>query len=261
MPYRVLQLTDFHLLRDRAGRLRDVPTWETLADVLTVVRSRYSDCAWIVVTGDIADDERPETYRMLRPFLGDLTERMVFIPGNHDSRPALREIFGTASPAGDGSIGFDVPAGDWRLIGLDSHVPGEVAGRVSSGQLTWLKAALERQVDRPVIVFVHHPPIPVGSPWIDAIGLDDAEPLVAVLRQAPRVRAVACGHVHQEFSGTLPGAAVVCCPATSFQFTPGTEDPIPHLVPPGFRVFELKGTDFTTRVERLQELRFPPAGN
>ena len=106
---------------------------------------------------------------MLREALGDWGSRCRIIPGNHDDPASLREVFPEAWPLGEGPLAFSFQAGGWRIIGLDSHLPGEVHGRVSSDQVAWLEAELASDPTLPALVFVHHPPIPIDVAWIDEL--------------------------------------------------------------------------------------------
>ena len=58
-------------------------------------------------------------------------------------------------------ITFAFQAGDWRLIGLDTLLPGAEEGYLSPDQLDWLSAELAAFVDMPTVIFLHHPPVPV----------------------------------------------------------------------------------------------------
>lgn len=258
MPRRIVQLTDLHLLADPHERLKAVPTRETLADVLDHVRAEHPDFDLLVLTGDLAHDEREECYLALREMLGDWVSRCRLIPGNHDSRGALRRTFSELFPGDGCALSFSADLDGWRLIGVDSQVPGQVPGRIAPAQLDWLHDELSQEPERPTLVFVHHPPIPVGSPWLDRIGLEDADEFGRLIEASPQVRAVVCGHVHHEFRGRLGHATVLATPSTAVQFEPRAREATYAALPPGYRVFELNESGFETRVVRLPELRFPP---
>jgi 3',5'-cyclic-AMP phosphodiesterase len=93
--------------------------------------------------------------------------------------------------------------------------------------------------DRPDILFVHHPPIDVASPWLDAIALQDADALGSVLDGHPQVKVVLTGHVHQEASGSLGRARVLSSPAVGKQFRPHTQSLEIEPGPPAHRVIEI----------------------
>ncbi len=260
----IVQVTDLHLFADPDARLKDVPTRAAVREVLDAMRKQFPDCDYLIITGDLAHDEVRETYVALREILGDWVARCRILPGNHDNRAAMRDVFPEVIPAGEGAIGFAETAGAWRLLGLDSHVPGEVPGRIASAQLDWLSEQLAANAGAPTVLFVHHPAISVGSPWLDEIGLKQPERFIDIVRAAPQIKLICVGHIHQEFQGALGRAALLAAPSASVQFAPNTETMRLDPVPPGFRVLALEDGEthdaatFQTRVIRLPELTYPP---
>ena len=252
---RVIQLSDPHLFADPQARLCNVPTSETFRAVLEDVAQLPGGFDFIVLTGDLAQDPSLETYRALGDMLGEWRPRCRLIPGNHDNPDALRVAFPDLVP-GRGPAGFSFGAEGWRVIGLDTHSPGEVGGRLDPPQLEWLARELSTDAGH-VLVCLHHPPAPIGVAWLDPIGLENPEPFVQLVSRAHQVEGVCCGHVHQEFEGRLGRAAFYATPSTAFQF--GHEDVERFdLIPPGYRIFELDGAGLSTRVVRLPALAFPP---
>jgi len=247
----IVQLTDCHLLTEPDGTLLDIATRPRLRRALADIRSRVPDFDLLVVTGDTAHDEAQATYEEFRAELGDWVDRLRIVPGNHDDRASLTRVFPEVTEEIGGRVGFAVETDDWLVIGLDSHQPGENAGELGSEQLAWLKARLAADPTRSVILFLHHPPIAVGSPWVDKIGLLDAGALENVLAGHLRVRAVVTGHVHQEASGRVGDATVHTSPAVGPQFRPHTDTLVIDPSPPAYRVIELHPTgDWSTTVVR-----------
>ena len=252
MSIRILQLSDLHLYQDPDGMLAGVPTWATFRAVLDLALERDGDFDYLILTGDLAQDEAPETYRMLRDALGGWMDRCRIIPGNHDDRAHLRSFFPELFEDGEGPLTFELLAGGWRIVGLDSHVPGEVNGRVDSAQLQWLSTRLASDPATPALVFVHHPPIPVNIPWLDGLGMKEAGELVALIERSPQVKVVCSGHVHQEFTGRIGGAAMYTTPSTCVQFGARTEKSFDTRAA-GYRTFTLESDGHSTEVHRLSD--------
>ena len=59
-----------------------------------------------------------------------------------------------------------VDAGALRLLALDTHVPGKPYGLICEERRGWLARELAAAMDRPVMVFMHHPPFATGM-WLD----------------------------------------------------------------------------------------------
>ena len=261
MVHRVLHLTDLHLMSDADQRLRGVPTQSTLVSLLREIQNHDFDL--LVVTGDLAHDEQRATYSWLRSQLDGCLERCRFLPGNHDNRAHLRATFPdhVIESDPDAPITFSETLGSWQLIGLDTHLPGSVSGDLDRDQLAWLRQELDRCAPRPTALLMHHPPIPIGSQWLDALGLEDPQPLHALVSQSPHVRLILAGHVHQEFTGRLEQADVWTTPSTGVQFVPGEATPTYDVLPPGFRLIHLEPDAHRSQVVRLPRLEFPPDPN
>lgn len=248
-PIRIVQLSDLHLTTDPAELVMGTRTRDPVGRVLQRVRRDYADAAAFVLTGDLAHDEQAPTYRLLRDMLGDLVPRCLLLPGNHDLRGALREAFSdriggeAAEP-----IGFSHAVGHWRLLGLDSHIPGQDSGRLWPQQLEWLAGELAAHRDEPTLVFVHHPPLSIGTPWLDEIRLFDAQPLVELLAESPAVAALCTGHVHAALELQAGPVRVITCPSAATQMQ--LDSPAPRLSadPPAFRVFTLDEGELHTEV-------------
>ena len=253
---RILQLTDLHLLPGSGGRLRDVPTADTFADLLAHIDA-HEAFDHLVLTGDLAQDEALATYELLREMLGSWVERTHIVPGNHDDREHLRRTFADRTPA-EGPLNFAFDAGGWRVLGLDTHVPGRVSGRLDPAQLRWLDMELAAEPERPCLAFCHHPPVSVGVDWLDRLSLEEPESLLARMRESDRFRALACGHVHRESESAVGEARVYTTPSTAFQFG-GDQSLRFDMLPPGYRRFTLREDEFASEVVRLPKLRFPPS--
>ena len=92
--------------------------------------------------------------------------------------------------------------GAWGAVFIDTHVHGRPEGRVESKELSRLESALQAFTDRPILVCLHHPPLPVGSTWLDGVGLRNAGELLAVIERYPTVRAVLGGTCTRSSSGS-----------------------------------------------------------
>ena len=252
MAAHIVQITDLHLMSDPRAELKGVCTRATLQAVLDLLRRNFGSAERLIVTGDLAHDELCETYVALRELLADWLPMLRVIPGNHDNRDFMRQIFSDQVTAADNRNVFADSVGDWRLIGVDSQRPGEVRGQLGESQREWLTRELATEPLRPTAVFLHHPPLKVGTGWLDEIGLEDAETLLELLRRSPQVKFVCCGHIHHEMTVTQAGVLLLTTPSTSVQFLPETEVLIPDSVPPGFRILDLEPDgSFRTRVVRV----------
>jgi 3',5'-cyclic-AMP phosphodiesterase len=252
MPARLIQITDCHLFADPHAQLKEISTRSRLEAVLKTLREERATTDRLIVSGDLTHDDLLETYRLLHDLLDDWLPIVRVIPGNHDDRAAMREVFGKSMQHVDGRNVFVDEVGGWKLIGLDSQVTGSLQGRLDRPQRDWLDQQLTAASDSPAAIFVHHPPVRVGSAWLDQVGLEDGADLLALLERHPQVKVISCGHIHQEMTSVGNRPIVLATPATGVQFRPARETLVVDSALPGFRVLELEadGT-FRTRVVRV----------
>jgi len=172
----------------------------------------------VLATGDLVERGEVAEYARLRALLDHLTMPLYVIPGNHDSRENLARAFADHGylPQ-EGFLHYTVEEWPVRLIGLDTHVPGQPGGRLCAERLAWLDARLGEAPARPTVVFMHHPPFVTGLPAMDAMGLEGSDELAGVIRGHPQVERVLCGHVHRPMTRRFGGTIAATSPATAHQ--------------------------------------------
>jgi Icc protein len=230
---RVIQVTDPHLYGAPGATLRGVETEASVRDVLAHAFAAIPDYAALLVTGDLVQDDA-DGYVRFREIFAESKQPVLCVPGNHDI-PSVMARHLAAPPF---QLCGSLEIGAWRFIMLDSHEPGHVGGRLAPAELARLDATL-RASDIHTLVCLHHHPIPMGSRWLDGIGLADAEDFWRVIDAHTNVRAVAWGHVHQAFDGMRGDVRLFATPSTGAQFQPASERYALDVRPPAYRDFRL----------------------
>ena len=143
------------------------------------------------------------------------------LPGNHDARAPLREVFGLAGK-GEARVDYAAELGPLRLLVFDSTVPGQVEGSFDAAALTWLDAELAAAPQLPTVLAMHHPPLTTGIPAWDGINLSPAEraALSEVIARHPQLLATVGGHLHSPAAATLGGRPVLAAPSTYLPTAP-----------------------------------------
>jgi 3',5'-cyclic AMP phosphodiesterase CpdA len=214
----IAQITDTHVLPEGRKLADLIDTGAQLEAAVSLLNQLSTPADLVVVTGDLVDDGKPESYAALRERLGALNSPFYLIPGNHDRRQALVEAFPDhAYLRQAGFLQYTIEDYAVRLIALDTLVEGQDGGALCEERLAWLDAALAAAPDRPTLIFMHHPPFESGIRWMDAMGLSGAPELRGVLGGHPQVRLVVCGHIHRPFHSLLGGVPVAVAPSTAWQ--------------------------------------------
>lgn len=231
---RLLQITDTHLGHDPADRPGGIDTAATLQSVVRIA-AEEADVAAVLLTGDLADTPQVAAYERLRALLAPLAGPFYSVPGNHDQPEMLSAVLtGGAFRVDDG---FEL--GRWRVLLLDSSVPGRHGGSLGAARLARLEAQLATEPGRPTLIAVHHPPVAIGCPSFDAMGLDDGPELLSLAAGCPGVRVILCGHVHRNFDTTVGGVRILAAPSTCVQFRTGAAGLEVDDAAPGYRWLDL----------------------
>lgn len=237
LPVVLLQITDMHLHAAADSRMRGVTTYETLLAILEQVQR---DTRWppdaIVVTGDIVQDESRAGYERFRATLQPLGVPVFCIPGNHDDPQLMLEVLAEAPFQVCGEMAM---AG-WMLIFLNTFSPGDDGGKLGAAALEELDEKLSEHSNKHALICMHHHPLPMGSAWLDGVGLRDAQEFLACVERHEQVRGVLWGHVHQASDRTRAGVRFLSTPSTCAQFLPDSDSFALAKQPPGLRWLRLE---------------------
>jgi len=223
---RILHLSDTHFAGDGSRHYGVVDTDEHLRRALAHVAHLTFDL--VVVSGDVSDDGTEASYRRIRdavePWARERGGRAVFAMGNHDMRAGFRAVLGGGQPdageqvlsAADGPVASVAVQDGWRVIVLDSSVPGAGYGDLETGQKDFLRVQLQTPAPRGTIVVVHHPPIDAQTDLLQALALDDADgrELLDIVRGTD-VRVILSGHYHLPITETVGGVIVTVAPGVT----------------------------------------------
>lgn len=214
--YKILQITDLHVKAHAGDTLCGVDTEAGFRQVLQYAHETDGPFDLILVTGDLAQDPCPDSYRRIGLELNRYPIPSLCLPGNHDDFGLMRQYLEN----GKVGCGKKMTVGNWLIVALNSQKPNSPAGELAAAELDFLRETLEAEPDRPTLVAVHHHAIASGSSWMDGMRIENGEALVSLLGAYPQVKAVVCGHLHQALEKRQANIVFWATPATCFQFTP-----------------------------------------
>ncbi|TAM71166.1 MAG: hypothetical protein EPN48_02100 [Microbacteriaceae bacterium] len=223
---RILHLSDTHLSGDGSLHYGVVDTRAALQRVLDRAAG-LGAIDVVVASGDLSDDGSTASYQALRaaiePWAARRGAAVVYAMGNHDLPAAFEAVLGDRE-------GVRTVRG-FRIVHLDSSVPGYGYGDVTAVQLDRLRKLLAEPAENGTILVVHHPPVPASTPLLVALELQHPNVLLAVCTGAAGsvgdrvvngnhvvnnngsdVRLILSGHYHHSVATAAAGIPVVVAP-------------------------------------------------
>lgn len=232
----LIQLTDIHLDTPSKLLANGKDSDQTLRQVLDALQQDSFD--HVICTGDLVDKPMADSYLRLAGYLQEIQRPVHFIAGNHDDRTMISDTLITQSNTFNNHSIVQL-SDEWNMYCLNSQVDQTVHGMLDEGDLI----ALEKTVaasEQFWVVAVHHHPVSINSPWMDAINLHNGQLLVALAEKYSHLKLVIFGHVHQEFSFINKHTTYLGSPSTCVQFASNEDQYRVTDAAPAYRKIELQ---------------------
>ncbi len=212
-PVRVVQITDLHILADDNASLSGVKPFHSLSKVINAIKSLSPAPRLVIASGDLTDDGSPQAYQHLRQLLLELPCAVYVMTGNHDETAVMR----TELPGDNIFYQRQVDCENWKLLLVDSKLPGSSFGFVSDDEFAWLDEQINNAIDRPILLAMHHTPLRLcASP---SCQVKNAESFLSKIKSFPQVKCLIAGHTHNEVEEAYGDLRVMTTPSTMVQVT------------------------------------------
>ena len=110
-----------------------------------------------------------------------------------------------------------------------------IEGEITIETMKWLKDELSMDLNKPTIIFMHHPPINIGSKIFDNIKCKNGNEFLQLTKEYQNISKIVFGHVHCKFNKNLENQELLSCPSSSFQIPIETKSiENPPMVNSGF---------------------------
>ena len=235
----IAHISDAHICDPGKKTYGYAPMAENLAWVIADINAQLLPPDLVLLSGDVTNDFTVEQTEHAAQILSALNCPYYIVPGNHDDREAIWQVFGGAAcPArAGGFINYVIEGQPLRIIGIDSLQTGASAGAFTEVHAEWLRAALAAGGDQPTLLFMHHPPIKVGVPETDEDIFQGADLLGDIVQDYPNIERILCGHIHLTTHSAWRGTIVATAPSLGMQLRLDLTQENPSqfmLVPPAY---------------------------
>lgn len=238
---RIVQLTDLHLPPVGTKTELGIDTRSNFLEMLPRATALQPDL--IVLSGDLCYDVgNAATYDWVKEKMDTLRLPYAVIAGNHDDSSLLGSAFGLAIQQKE--VYFAQQSKAQPVLFMDTAVATS-----SDAQLAWLKTQLA-DLQEPVLLFMHHPPFPVGMPFMDRTWpFHRSADLMAVLTRHSAPVYVFCGHYHTERATYIGHVGVHITPSLYFQLDPELPHPAIEHTRIALRVIDFVEDKLSTFVQ------------
>ena len=227
-----IHITDTHLLDHSSETFHNINTTQSLEKILNQCQARYADADFLLITGDVSQTGTKESYSQLKSLIQKFQMPVYCVPGNHDTPKLLQEVIPSCP---DNSINI-IQLGKYSLVLISSWVENKNHGVVSQLCLQELKDHLKNSKDQFNIIAIHHPPVFIGSRWLDEIGLQNKTEFLQILDSYSQNSLLLCGHIHQNIDQQINKLRVLSTPSTCHQYKSNTDHmQVMDMPPPAYR--------------------------
>jgi Icc protein len=215
---KIILITDLHVGKPDEDTFQ-VDVRKNFLDILEQVAAQHP--AHIIINGDLSYlAGNVDTYFWIKGHLDKLCIPYDIITGNHDDAYMLANVFQREADCHDGLLFYQKQLNDWTCIFLDT-----ASRTLSASQLIWLEQQIQTHQTKQVMVFMHHPPVEVGAPFMDINhSLLNQTEVQAILAQHDSTVPVFSGHYHTEKTIVQGNLIVQVTPSCFFQIAPYTSE-------------------------------------
>ena len=244
----IVQISDTHLFGDKNATINSHNSYSNLENVFNNINSLTEKPELIIVTGDLSQDCTFESYSYLHSFLQKSKIKFYLLPGNHDDVNVINKVFNFNWSREN--VDYSVDFKGWFFYLTDTSIYPEAHGELTPRQLVKFEDAINKNKNKPTLIFMHHHPLKVNS-WLDGMILLDSENFNSIIKKNSQIKGVLFGHIHQVFESNIDKTFYGSVPSTSYQILPQTKRFVLDVLPPGYRIIELNGNNLSTKVVRL----------
>ena len=212
------QISDTHFMNESEKIYDQIETYSQFIKVIEYCKNLNPNPDFYIMSGDLIHD-KPEYYQNYIQLCNKLNKPYYLMMGNHDVRESLKEyIINKKLIDENGFINFTIDDYSLRIICLDTAIDNGIEGALTTETLNWLEKELEQDATKPIIIFMHHPPIGIGSVLFDDIKCKNGNDFLSIIKKYHHILKIVFGHVHCIYSHSIESLNLISCPSSSFQF-------------------------------------------
>ena len=245
MSMRFIHITDTHISPEPDFEHYGHRTLANLEVVVDAINALTFPFDFVLHSGDVVEDRSEAGYQAAKRSLRRLRAPVYYVAGNHDDADLLCRVLTGRSAAG-GRLDYAWMVNGVQVAVFDTRGVHDPSGTLTGQQLSAVRALCTPD-GPPLVICLHHPPLPLDSPWLDqgwvvpqgvapTMLLEEGPQFLGAIRPArQRIRGVFFGHVHRAYQVVKDGVLFSSAPSVFGQLLtwPDQKDPVPAPHEPG----------------------------
>ena len=200
-----LHISDTHLGNSKDFTVYGLNTYQITAGLIDLIKDFDAPVDFVVHTGDILNYPDNPCADLARKLFSNLSKPLFLINGNHDSADLTSMLqTGNTTKIGSSHNSSYFLSGGHAFLFVDAQgKPGiESKGTFTEDHHEDISNFLNNFCDFTISVFVHFPPVPLNSPWVDnEMLLENGSRFHDLLAlYSNRISGVFFGHLHHRVS-------------------------------------------------------------
>ena len=211
------QISDSHFVGKNQKLFDKYDTYSRFIDTIKTCNKLKNKPDIYIISGDLIHDD-DIFYNDFFELCSKLNKPVYPLMGNHDKRESLKKYIKPNLIDKNGYLNYVISSYPLKIICIDTAIENEIEGHITSSSMEWIEEELKKNQSKPVIIFMHHPPIEIGSVLFDHIKCNNGEKFINLIHQYNNVKEVIFGHVHCFFNKFINGVEFSSCPSASIQY-------------------------------------------
>ena len=213
----ICQISDVHFIDSFKKLFNQIDTTLKFKKTINFCNKLNPQPDLYIFSGDLIQD-KSEYYKNFINISNHLQKPYYLMMGNHDVRNQLHKFISNKSLMdSNGYINFSLNNHPIKIICLDTAIDNMIEGEITIETMKWLKDELNKDLNKPTIIFMHHPPIDIGSQLFDNIKCKNGNEFLQLTKEYQNISKIVFGHVHCKFNINVENQELLSCPSSSFQ--------------------------------------------
>ena len=211
------QISDIHFVNKNEKLFDEYDTFTRFVQTIKTCNKLEKTPDLYIISGDLIHDNEV-FYSDFFDLCKDLKKPVYPMMGNHDKRNELKKYVKSDLIDQHGYLNYTISDHSLEIICLDTAIENEIEGTIPKTSMLWIEEKLAKTPNKQIIIFMHHPPIEIGSVLFDHINCNNGNEFIQLISKYQNVKEVIFGHVHCFFDKIINGIKFSSCPSASIQY-------------------------------------------